>query len=452
MNRIASTPEPRTALGRALHWLSKTAACALAAAVVCTHAASAAIPIRETPGVGSAADADDPAFWIHPTDRSRSLVLTAVKDGGGRVYDLQAGLVQTLNPFPTSGSPASRFNNIDVQYGFLMADGSRRDLAVATDRGRDVLRIWSIDADAPGGPLSDIGTADPARLFPNRPTSADNPLSAQNTGYGLALYRDVRADKLYALATQRSQARIAQFELVAQNDGKVGYQFVRDWSFSSMTVGSTTVSLTGRQFEGMVVDQQNGMLYAGQEDVGIWRIDLATGVAEASPFALTRTYAPTSPLAADVEGLTIYYRSNGNGYLLASSQGDNSFAVFDRGGANAYLGSFAVTSSNGIDSVQESDGADVTNLALPGYPQGLFVTQDGSNSPSGDTNFKYVSWAEIAAERGLTIDTLGYDPRNPLAPVPEPKSALLMLAGLGASICLRRRFARSSTHPTESTS
>jgi 3-phytase len=441
----ASSCEQRGWLGRVPHRVL-SAVCAASLTVACAGFAAAAIPVLETPGVGSAADADDPAFWIHPTDRSRSLVLTAVKDGGARVYDLQAGLIQSLSPFP-SGSPVSRFNNIDVQYGFLMADGSRRDLAVATDRGRDVLRIWSIDAGAAGGPLSYIGAADPSRLFPTRPTSADNPLSAQNTGYGLALYRDVRADKLYALATQRSQARIAQYELVAQNDGTVGYQFVRDWSFPSMTVGTTTVSLTGRQFEGMVVDQQTGMLYAGQEDVGIWRVDLATGFAEPDPFVLSRTYAPGSPLLADIEGVTIYYGSNGAGYLLASSQGNNSFAVFERSGANAYLGSFSVNSGNGIDSVQESDGADVTNLALPGYPQGLFVTQDGANAPSGDTNFKYVSWAEIAAEQGLAIDTLGYDPRHPLAPVPEPTTALLMLAGLGA--LASRRYRRITTiHPT----
>lgn len=431
--------EPRQTLGDALHWI-RTAACALAVVTLCTDAALAAVPVRETPGVGSTADADDPAFWIHPTDRARSLVITAVKDGGARVYDLQAGLVQTVNPFTSSGGPASRFNNIDVQYGFLMADGSRQDLAVATDRGHDVLRIWSIDAAAAGSPLNYVGTTDPSRLFPTRPTSADNPLSAQNTGYGLALYRDAQADKLYALATQRSQARIAQYELIPQNDGTVDYQFIRDWTFSSMMVGTTPVSLTGRQFEGMVVDQQTGMLYAGQEDIGLWRVNLTTGVADANPFVLTRTYAPASPLAADVEGLAIYYGSNGNGYLLASSQGDNSFAVFDRGGDNAYLGSFSVTSGNGIDSVQESDGTDVTNLAFPGYPQGLFITQDGANSPSGDTNFKYVSWAEIATERGLAIDTIGYDPRNPLAPVPEPQSALLLLAGLGALVCLRRRI------------
>lgn len=393
--------------------------------------AAAALPDRETPGVGAVADADDPAIWLHPTDRSKSLVITAVKDGGGRVYGLDASLVQSLDPFAVTSGPVSRFNNIDVQYSFRMADGSRKDLAVATDRGRDVLRIWTIDPANSAAPLAYVGVADPGRLFLDRPTSTTNGLNLQNTGYGVALYRDVAADRLFALASQRSQPRVAQYELLAQQDGTVSYSFVRDWVFPTMTVGADVVSLSGKQFEGMVVDQQTGMLYAGQEDVGIWRVDLRTGVADANPFVLSRTYSASSPLISDIEGLTIYYGANGEGYLLASSQGDNSFGVFERAGTNRYLGSFAVGASGGIDGVQESDGADVTNVPLPGYPQGLFVTQDGNDSPAGDTNFKYVPWAQIAAERGLVIDTASYDPRNPLAPIPEPSTVALLAVGLG---------------------
>jgi len=55
----------------------------------------------------------------------------------------------------------------------------------------------------------------------------------------------------------------------------------------------------------MMVDQQAGVLYAGQEDVGIWRVDLKTRVAETTPFVETTAFDPASPLARDVEGLTI---------------------------------------------------------------------------------------------------------------------------------------------------
>lgn len=391
---------------------------------------------HETANIGSSGDADDPAVWLHPSDLSKSLVIGAVKNAGARVYSLTAAEIQVLNPFPVT-SGASRINNVDVQYGFKLQDGSRIDIAVGSDRGQDVFRVWKIDGDNTSAPLSYIGVDNPTRAFVDKPNGSDNPVSAQNTAYGMALYRDVAADKVYVLATQRSQPRVAQFELVAGADGKVDTQWVRDWDFPTMSVNGTPVGLSGKQFEGVVVDQQSGMLYAGQEDVGIWRIDLKTGAADANPFVLSKTYDAASPLDPDVEGLTIYYGSNGAGYLLASSQGDDSFAVFDRQ-SNGYIGSFSVTAGS-FDSVQESDGADVVSLALPGYPQGLFITQDGDNDPENGTNFKYASWGAIAGELNLTVNTTAYDPRNPLPMIPEPETYALMLAGLGLLGFMARR-------------
>ncbi|MGQ9686046.1 MAG: phytase [Thiobacillaceae bacterium] len=384
---------------------------------------------RETPNIGGTGDADDPAVWLHPTDLSKSLIITAVKNGGGRVYDLGAAQIQVLSPFPVI-SGTSRINNVDVQYHFRLYDGSRVDIAVGSDRGQDVFRVWRIDADNPALPLAYIGSASPTRAFVDKPDGSFNPVSQQNTAYGMTLYRDVSADRFYVLATQRSQPRLAQFELVALEDGSVDTRWIRDWIFPSLTLNGTNFDLSGKQFEGLVVDQQTGILYAGQEDVGIWRIDLKSGLADASPFVLTTDYDPGSPLSPDVEGLTIYYGANGTGYLLASSQGNDSFALFNRQSL-AYMGSFTVAAGGGIDAVQESDGADVVSIALPGYPYGLFITQDGDNSPEGGTNFKYVPWGAITSELGLQIDTQDYDPRNPLSPIPEPGTWAMLLAGLG---------------------
>lgn len=400
------------------------------------------LPELETPNIASPGDADDPAIWLHPTDPSKTLVITAVKNGGARVYDLSAAQVQVLAPFPVA-SGASRINNVDVQYGFRMYDGSRVDIAVGSDRGQDLFRVWRIDGGSTE-PLTYIGTANPTRAFLDKPDGSANPVSAQNTAYGLALYRDVVADRMYILATQRSQARLAQYELIALADGTVDVQYLRDWQFPGLNLGGTFHSLAGKQFEGLVVDQQTGILYAGQEDVGIWRIDLKTGLADATPFVLSTDYDAASPLTQDIEGLTIYYGRNGSGYLMASSQGDSTFSVFDRQ-TLAYLGSFAVGANGGIDGVQHSDGADVLGLALPGFPQGLFITQDGTNDPEGGTNFKYVSWGAIAGAMNLQIDPLAYDPRHPLAaPVPEPETWAMLLAGLGLlGFTVRRRSGRA---------
>ncbi|BDI15502.1 hypothetical protein ANSO36C_13040 [Nostoc cf. commune SO-36] len=96
------------------------------------------------------------------------------------------------------------------------------------------------------------------------------------------------------------------------------------------------------------------------------------------------------------------------------------------------MGNFAVGNNGAIDSVQESDGADVINVPLgANFPFGLFVTQDGSNEPATivsdegeeeniSSNFKFVPWENIANAfpNSLNIDTTSYNPRNPVA---QPK-------------------------------
>ncbi len=75
-------------------------------------------------------------------------------------------------------------------------------------------------------------------------------------------------------------------------------------------------------------------------------------------------------LVADLEGLAIYHRPDGIGYLLASSQGNNRFNVYRREGNNAYLGTFQI--ANGLfGSAVDTDGIDVINMSLgPLYPTG----------------------------------------------------------------------------------
>ena len=59
-------------------------------------------------------------------------------------------------------------------------------------------------------------------------------------------------------------------------------------------------------------------------------------------------------LTADVEGLTIYYSGDSTGYLIASSQGDNTYAVYKREGENSYIGQFAIVDGKvGFESIIE---------------------------------------------------------------------------------------------------
>jgi 3-phytase len=434
--------------------LSLLAACDSSSDTPVEQPLPAVLPIVasiETPNESEPSDMDDPALWVHPIDKSKSLVIAAAKLGGLRVYDLNGKEIQKIAALLDSkGKPAQRFNNVDVQYNFDL-NGKRIDIAVASDRLGDKLRIWKIDASDPKGPLLDISDPAMPRIFPTRPDAADratktiaNPNDGKNTAYGLALYKS--GEKIYALVNQNNEAMISQLELVANADNTIGFKPVKNWMLAYSYKG---IDLTQKndtdptkdfspQFEGMVVDQQSGILYAGQEDVGIWRINLKTGVAENKPFYETRTFDSQSKIARDVEGLTIWYGNDGKGYLIASSQGkahgkapqnptlglDDTFAVFSRDAANAYLGSFSIEANKDakIDAVQECDGAEVSSVALPGFPYGILMTQDGYNDDLNNldgvvkaSNIKFTPW-HIVADRflaGKLLKESNYDPRKP---------------------------------------
>jgi len=105
--------------------------------------------------------------------------------------------------------------------------------------------------------------------------------------------------------------------------------------------------------------------------------------------------------------------ANGAGYLLASSQGSDKYAVYRREGNNNWVMTFKIGVRNGIDDVTVTDGIDVTNFNLgPNFPQGVFVAQDGHND-DGHQNYKLVPWQAIAnrVNPPLIIDT-SWDPRQ----------------------------------------
>jgi 3-phytase len=146
----------------------------------------------------------------------------------------------------------------------------------------------------------------------------------------------------------------------------------------SFGVGSTA--------EGCVADHELGWLYVGEEDVGIWRYGAEPGAGEARTLVAR---VGENGLAADVEGLTIYYAAGLRGYLIASSQGASTLAIYRRDGSNAFV--MTIDPAPGaISKPGETDGIDVTNVATsPRFPHGLFVCQDGRPGREGRQSFKF---------------------------------------------------------------
>ncbi|HEX8347421.1 MAG TPA: phytase [Actinoplanes sp.] len=409
----------------------------------------------ETPAMfdddaGDNSNADDPAIWLHPSNSGRSVVVATAKEGGLRAYSLAGRQLQSIAA-PAAPGPddeAGRFNNVDLVYGMSLA-GSSADLAVVSDRGRDTLRTYRIDpaaAAAGRAPLTDV--SDPAAPLVFSSSAAE--VNDQATAYGVATWKDPASGQYYALASRRHTTQVALLRLIPTAAGKVTYTKVRTITLPStfrLPNGSnwTPCEDPGEapQVEGMVVDAQTGVLYAGQEDIGIWKMSaMLTGTPvlmdKVREFGVPATYnaeteecEPSGPdpgaggqhIAADVEGLTIYYRRGGQGYLLASSQGDNTFVAYQRAGSNAYVGNFRVgPDSDGPDGSEECDGAMVLNVPLGDeFDEGLLVVQDGFNTPDvtdsagevrTNTNFKFVEWDDVAEEVGLAVDTTGWSPRR----------------------------------------
>ena len=392
---------------------------------------------------GGNASGDDPAIWVHPKNSARSIVIVTAKEGGLRVYGLDSAELQSLPAVlaPRADGVDGRYNNVDIAYG-MRVGRALVDVAVVSDRYNDQLRFFVIDpagADA-ATPLVEVTAPEQPFMFsPDRQAVDEG-----HTAYGVAVWQP-RRGAIYAVITQEGATSIATARIDEQG-GKLGYADVERLEMPGsfpLPDGTTWTPCeepgVRPQLEGVAVDQRNGVLYATQEDVGLWRIQLPLGSREpvlldrVADFGIHDTWNPETEecepidpdatgfggpnLVADAEGVDVYYGRGKTGYVIVSSQGDDRFAVYESTGENRSLGTFRVAGA-GVDDVNGSDGLAVTNRVVGDYREGLLVTHDEPESgldvdPDRDpTNFSYVHWGEVAAALGLQGSTrAGNDPR-----------------------------------------
>lgn len=131
------------------------------------------------------------------------------------------------------------------------------------------------------------------------------------------------------------------------------------------------------QSEGCVADDARGILYIAEEEKGIWKF--AADPEASSSGTLIDTVEGN--LAADVEGLTFVA-----GHLIASSQGDDSFAVYKD---DEFVASFRVADRANIDGASGTDGIDAN------VPLNLLVVHDRANEGGESSNYKYVRLSEL---------------------------------------------------------
>ncbi|NEQ48730.1 MAG: phytase [Leptolyngbya sp. SIO3F4] len=301
---------------------------------------------------------DDAAIWYNTADPEQSLILGANKKLGLEVYGLQGTRLQT--------DSVGRINNIDVRDGFDRK-GEQIALVGASNRDNVGIDLWMINEQT-----LQAEYLTPGSLPSNLPDV-----------YGFCLYQSQTSNLTYAFINSKSGA-VEQWLLTYQN--------------KKMTATLERTLKLQTQVEGMVADDHYGKLYVGEENKGIFVFDAEPqGSTEGTFIPLSGSENPA--IRYDVEGLTIYLGENNTGYLIASSQGNNSYAVFDRTGTNEYLGSFEISEGT-FDGTQETDGIDVSHHSFGSiYPNGFFIVQDGINTSSGSKtsqNFKMVDWKVIA--------------------------------------------------------
>lgn len=327
----------------------------------------------QTDQVESTGDAaDDPAIWVHPHEPERSLIIATDKKKGLLVFDLNGKIVQRLDE--------GRLNNVDLRSGMRFPQG-HFDVLAASHRDERSVRFYLID------PLEGRLTPAGITLLPGE---FDEPM-------GLTMHLDPRTGRHYAFVGDKV-GRVAM--LLLEPDPGAGHglmvrsRLVRVLQFDS-------------EVEGMVVDDDRGVLYAAEEKVGIWRLPVDP-LDSAPPVLIDRV--GMGRLVADVEGLAIHRGDDGGGFIIASSQGDSTFAVYDLRGGNPYLFSFRVVGSPAephadiIDPVEETDGIEATSLSLgPRFPGGLLVVQDGIRPSHHRQNFKLVRWRDIELRWGLIL-------------------------------------------------
>jgi 3-phytase len=300
--------------------------------------------------------ADDPAIWVDPDTPARSLILGTDKLGGLAVYDLAGRQLQYL--------PDGNMNNVDLRAGFVLG-GREVTLITAGNRSGDSIAIYRLDPATRR--LEDV---------------AARPITTIEV-YGSCMYRSAKTGKLYYFVNSKAGA-VEQWELFDAGAGRVDGRKVR-----AFAVGSQT--------EGCVADDQLARLYIGEEAVGIWRYGAEPGDGDAR--VQVDVAGADGHLASNIEGLALVLGNNRGGYLIASSQGNSTYALYRRDD-NAYIGSFAIGDGDGVDGVSETVGIDATAANLgPAFPQGVCVAQDGKND-NGNQNFKLVPLQAVVKLEG----------------------------------------------------
>ncbi len=287
---------------------------------------------------GPGDNVDDPCFWVNPMDASKSLVFVTAKDSGlVEIYDIVSGKpAGTINGF---GTP----NNCAVE-GDLLLTTDRKPAEVKVHHLPDLaaMRSFARDMQIPEG--VDVLT------MPN--------------------------GRRLAYVTDSGDASVHVYDLTT---GELVRAFPTGF---------------GRKIEPILADDAHQRIFVAREEKGG-----PHGIGLFTPEGkLVREFGAQF-FGHDTEGLGIYACGDG-GYLIGADQDKKAteFEVFDRESLE-HLTTFRLRDREG-HITNATDGIDLLQTPLPGFPDGVFAACDGCGSSRPD-EMDLIGWGRIAEAVGL---------------------------------------------------
>ncbi|HTF19873.1 MAG TPA: phytase [Chryseolinea sp.] len=301
-------------------------------------------------------DTDDPAIWINPGDKSQSLIIGTDKGGDTGDGALYVFGLDGHERKDKTVHGIKRPNNVDVAYG-LTVGGENKDIAVCTERNTNSIRVFSLPEMKPidNGGIA-VFEKDTARL----------PM-------GIALY--THGGQIYVIVSRKSGP-----------SGTYLHQYLLDGK-SGVVKGSLVRAFgeySGKhEIEAVAVDNEYGYVYYSDEGVGVRQY-------HAHPDSSNRqlTMFASTGFADNHEGISIYKTDSLHGYIIVSDQQANQFQVFTREGTTANPHDHQLVGILKASTI-ESDGNEVTQVSLPGYPKGFFIAM------SDDKTFQIYPWTDV---------------------------------------------------------
>lgn len=310
------------------------------------------IPVKATADSDAA---DDPAIWFNAVQPEKSVIVGTDKKSGLYTYTLEGEEIAFL--------PLGRVNNVDIREQSVIGNDTLT-IVSASNRTNNSISILELDS---LGKLKELKVVSEGLM---------------DDVYGYCMYQNEEGVPYFILNSKDGSINI--YTLSLQEKGNTLHLE------RSLKVGS--------QPEGMVADDETGILYIGEEAKGVWKVDLKNDQSKLQ-FIASTSIQNNEFLVADVEGIALYKTGVKSGYLVASSQGNFSYAIFDLE-SEEYLKSFKIVDGL-LDGVEETDGLEISNQVFgEKYKKGILVVQDGFNYDNDSLisqNFKIISWEKVQA-------------------------------------------------------